>query len=94
MSLRVAITPDAAADILNARAWYDSQETGVGDKFYFAFQKRINKVLDMPLLPRAWGIEKSARCGFQNTRILHITKLPAMNCGFLPWFTAHATQNI
>jgi plasmid stabilization system protein ParE len=58
MSRRVAITPDAAADILNARAWYDSQETGAGDKFYFAFQKRINKALDMPLSPRAWGRRK------------------------------------
>ena len=55
MSFRVAITPDAVADILNARAWYDSQEIGVGDKFYFAFEERIYKALEIPLSPRAWG---------------------------------------
>ena len=58
MSLRVVITPEAAADILNARAWYDSQEAGVGDRFYFAVRDRIHDALATPLLSRAWGRRK------------------------------------
>jgi toxin ParE1/3/4 len=58
MSLRVVITPSAAADIVEARAWYDSQEAGVGDKFYFALRNRIHNALENPLLPRAWGRRK------------------------------------
>ena len=58
MSLRVVITPEAAADIINAQTWYDSQEAGVGDKFYFAFRNRIHDALAVPLLPRAWGRRK------------------------------------
>ncbi len=58
MSLRGVITPEAAADILNARTWYDSHETGVGEKFYFAFCNRIHDALGTPFLPRAWGRRK------------------------------------
>lgn len=53
MSLRAVITPEAAADILNARTWYDSQEAGVGDKFYFAFRNRVHDALETPFLSRA-----------------------------------------
>ena len=58
MSLRVVITPAAAADIVEARDWYDSQAVGVGDKFYFAVRNRIHDALENPLLPRAWGRRK------------------------------------
>jgi hypothetical protein len=55
MSLGVVITPEAAADILEARSWYDSQETGLGDRFYFGFRNRTEEVLRAPFAPRAWG---------------------------------------
>jgi len=58
MSLCVIITPEAAADILNARTWYDSQESGVGGKFYFAFRTRIQSASENPFLPREWGRRK------------------------------------
>lgn len=58
MSLGVVITPHAAADILNARTWYDNQEAGAGDKFYLAFRTRIYEAIETPSLPRAWGRRK------------------------------------
>ncbi len=58
MNLGVVITPQAAADILEARAWYDSQQAGVGGKFYFGFRNRLEKALESPLSPRAWGRRK------------------------------------
>lgn len=58
MSLRAVITPEATADILNARTWYDSQEAEAGDKFYFAFRNRIHDALETPFLLRAWGRRK------------------------------------
>ena len=68
MSLRVVITPEAAADIVDARTWYDSQETGAGDRFYQIFRKRIHDALKNLLLPRAWGRRK--------IRKLRISKYP------------------
>ncbi len=58
MSLREVITPDAGIDIAEAKSWYDSQESGIGEKFYFAFRHRLEDVLKTPLLPQAWGRRK------------------------------------
>jgi len=58
MSLRVVITPETGLDIAEAKEWYDSQETGVGEKFYSAFRGRLGEGLKSPLSPRAWGRQK------------------------------------
>lgn len=58
MSLREVITPEAGIDIAEAKGWYDLQDSGVGEKFYFAFRYRLEETLKMPLLPRAWGRRK------------------------------------
>ncbi len=68
MSLRVVITPEAAADILEVREWYDSQQAGAGDKFYYAFRNRVQAAMEAPLLPRAWGR--------RNIRKIRIPKYP------------------
>jgi len=68
MSLRVVIMREAAADILEAREWYDSQQAGVGDKFYFALRNRVQAAIETPLLPRAWGR--------RNIRKIRIPKYP------------------
>jgi toxin ParE1/3/4 len=55
MRLRIVITPEAGLDIAEAKGWCDSQETGVGEKFYSAFRGRITEGLKSPSAPRAWG---------------------------------------
>ncbi|MEI9963052.1 MAG: hypothetical protein WDM76_18645 [Limisphaerales bacterium] len=74
MSLRVVITPEAAADILNARTWYDSHETGVGDKFYFAFCNRIHDALGTPFLPRAWGRRENSQGSDSQIPLFHLLR--------------------
>jgi plasmid stabilization system protein ParE len=55
MSLCVIITPTAATDILEARNWYETQQVGVGDQFYFSFRNRVAEALRAPFQPHAWG---------------------------------------
>jgi hypothetical protein len=55
MNLRVVITPEAAVDILEARAWYESRQSGIGDRFYFGLRDRVLEALCSPFVPRAWG---------------------------------------
>jgi len=80
MSPGVVITPQVAADILEARGWYDSQQAGVGDKFYFNFRQRVQAALKSRFCPGRGDAGASARFGFRNIHILFTTKLSPRNC--------------
>ena len=58
MNFRETITPDAALDLARAVDWYDSQEPGVGEKFYLAFREKLEQILESPLSPRPHGRRK------------------------------------
>ena len=52
MSFRLEFRPQVSGDVVAAAAWYEEQEPGLGAEFAFAVQKRLNELLQNPLLPR------------------------------------------
>ena len=52
MSFRLELRPQASTDVFAAGAWYDEQEPGLGAEFALAVQKRLDELLENPLLPR------------------------------------------
>ena len=49
MTLPVRTRPQADADLLEARAWYDAQEPGRGTVFFEAVSAIVHRIADMPL---------------------------------------------
>ena len=48
MSLRVEFRPEAEADLLNARDWYEEQQPGLGEVFSAAFESAVTRISAMP----------------------------------------------
>ena len=61
MRRRVLFRARAEADLLEARAWYDEQETGLGAQFVTAAEITIDQIAETPLaFPRAKGETRRA----------------------------------
>jgi plasmid stabilization system protein ParE len=55
MSLPVFLRPEAQADLLAARDWYDRQRTGLGDDFADAVGQMLSRIEVLPeLYPAAY----------------------------------------
>lgn len=48
MSLPVVFRPEAEADVTTARAWYENQQSGLGDEFTDALAKHISLIGNTP----------------------------------------------
>ena len=48
MSLRVVFRPEAQADLLQTREWYERQQPGLGDAFSNKAQEAIVRIQKMP----------------------------------------------
>ena len=48
MSLSVVLRPEAQADLLAARDWYDGQQPGLGDAFADAVEEMLARIGKMP----------------------------------------------
>lgn len=48
MSLPVILRPEAQADLLAARRWYDKQRRGLGDAFAECVEEIIARIAQMP----------------------------------------------
>jgi plasmid stabilization system protein ParE len=61
MSLRVVLRPEAQADLLAARRWYERQRQGLGDEFAQSVEELLDRIAKMPELCAValWGV----RCG-------------------------------
>ena len=46
--LPVVFRPEAAVDVIEARKWYDNQQTGLGDDFGNALADIVERVQAMP----------------------------------------------
>lgn len=49
MTLAVHTRPQADADLLEARTWYDAQEAGRGAAFFEAVSATVHRIAEMPL---------------------------------------------
>jgi plasmid stabilization system protein ParE len=61
--VKVRFRPEAAAELLHARDWYASRETGLGDEFAAAVDATVNRVVAHPrafrALPRVPGVRRA-----------------------------------
>jgi len=48
VSWRVIIRPDAEADLQNARSWYESQRTGLGDELLVEVRNAVRLLEEQP----------------------------------------------
>jgi len=48
MSLSVALRPEAQADLLEARNWYERQQFGLGDAFAASVDEAVARIEEMP----------------------------------------------
>ena len=48
MSLRVEFRPEAEADLLYARDWYEEQQRGLGEVFSAAVESAVTRIAAMP----------------------------------------------
>lgn len=48
MSLGLAYHPLAAAELVDAQAWYEQQNPGLGDRFLAAFEATLKRVSSCP----------------------------------------------
>lgn len=56
MSLPVVVRPQAAAEILDARQWYEERRAGLGEVFRSAVDEVVERVSSQPrLFPRVHG---------------------------------------
>ncbi len=49
MSYRVVFRPQAQAELLEARDWYEARQDGLGDEFSAAVENAVAKISDRPL---------------------------------------------
>lgn len=52
MSLRIRFKPSAASDLADAMAWYDAEQSGLGNEFLNAVDDTLRRVAAHPLLYR------------------------------------------
>ena len=52
MSLPIRVKPGAANDLAEAVAWYDAEQSGLGDEFLNAVDDTLRRVARHPLLYR------------------------------------------
>jgi len=61
--VRVRFRPEAADELLRARDWYASRESGLGDEFVAAVDAAVDRVMARPLafrvLPRVPSIRRA-----------------------------------
>lgn len=50
MTLPIVLQPDAEADVLSARAWYERQKLGLGEAFACAFEQALDQIAAKPEL--------------------------------------------
>ena len=56
MSLQVLLRPDAEADLIEARDWYEAKQEGLGDEFLTCVEAAIARAARVPdENPRAHG---------------------------------------
>ena len=61
MSRPVVFRPQAEAEVLAARTWYDAQRPGLGDEFAAAFDRALNLVTTSPeSFPKVHGETRRA----------------------------------
>jgi hypothetical protein len=48
MSLAADFRPEAVADVIEARRWYEEQEHGLGDAFADSLEEIIDRIQSMP----------------------------------------------
>jgi len=48
MKLDVVFRPEAAADVISARRWYENQQAGLGRRFTRSLSETIIRIQDMP----------------------------------------------
>jgi toxin ParE1/3/4 len=48
MTLAADFRPEAVADVLEARRWYEEQELGLGDAFAASVEEVVNRIKSMP----------------------------------------------
>jgi plasmid stabilization system protein ParE len=48
MSLPLIITPEAEADIAEAKAWYEGQRPGLGDEFLLCVEEALDRIRMIP----------------------------------------------
>lgn len=48
MSLAVEFRPEALADVVEARRWYEEQEPGLGERFVESLEEIVERILSMP----------------------------------------------
>jgi toxin ParE1/3/4 len=70
--MRLDLTERARLDIHRARAWYEEQGIGLGDRLYDDLMETIDKVLDNPRFFAEWkpGV-RGARCHLFPYRVLY-----------------------
>ena len=52
MSLPLIINPDAEIDLDQARSWYNTQRTFLGDEFLECVEEALEQIRQMPKTPR------------------------------------------
>jgi plasmid stabilization system protein ParE len=64
LTRRVLIRPRAEAEILEARAWYDERQPGLGSRFLAVVERTIEHIAETPLAyPRVEGETRRALLG-------------------------------
>ncbi len=60
MSLPIVLRPEAQADLLAARNWYEQQRTGLGDTFAEAVEQILSWIEAMPEMYAvvAWDVRR------------------------------------
>lgn len=48
MKREVVFRPEAAADVVSARRWYENQQMGLGERFSRSLAEAITRIQDMP----------------------------------------------
>lgn len=61
MSMPILVRPEARDDLAEARAWYNAQQQGLGERFAASVEEFIERITTFPEL---YGIlAKNIRCG-------------------------------
>lgn len=48
MTLAADFRPEAVADVVEAKRWYEEQETGLGDSFATSVEQIVDRIKSMP----------------------------------------------
>jgi hypothetical protein len=87
MSLPVVLRPDATADLVAARDWYEQRRSGLGAKFVAAMDKMVARIEATPEL-YAVILKKVRRGKLRGFPTSSITECWPIASKYLPFFTA------